>query len=97
MIPCAFTAVFGLFPAALHLRAMTIAGALAMLAPTLGPTLGGYVTEEYRWPWLFLINLGPGSLAAATAATSAPSGLSPAFGALPVARVPSSPRGAAGA
>jgi DHA2 family multidrug resistance protein len=70
MIPCAFTAVFALFPASLHVRATAIAGALAMLAPTLGPTLGGYVTEAYRWPWLFLINLGPGIVVGITAAAT---------------------------
>jgi DHA2 family multidrug resistance protein len=70
MIPMAFTAIFALFPEPMHLRATTIAGALAMLAPTLGPTLGGYVTETYDWPWLFLINVGPGILAGVVAAAA---------------------------
>jgi DHA2 family multidrug resistance protein len=60
MIPAVFTAVFALFPERLHIRATTIAGSVAMLAPTLGPTLGGYITETYSWPWLFLVNMGPG-------------------------------------
>jgi DHA2 family multidrug resistance protein len=30
------------------------------LAPTVGPVVGGYITETYSWHWLFLINLGPG-------------------------------------
>ncbi len=63
MIPAVFTAVFMLFPPRLHIRATTIAGVFAMLAPTLGPTLGGYITEIYSWPWIFLINLLPGCLA----------------------------------
>ena len=33
-----------------------------MLAPTLGPVVGGYITETYSWHWLFLINLAPGAL-----------------------------------
>ena len=67
MIPAVFTGVFVLFPERLQLRATTIAGAFAMLAPTLGPILGGYITETYSWPWLFLINVWPGLLAAGLA------------------------------
>jgi len=63
MIPAVFTAVFALFPERLHIRATAIAGSVAMLAPTLGPTLGGYITETYSWPWLFLVNAPPGLLA----------------------------------
>ena len=39
-----------------------------MLAPTLGPTVGGFITERYSWPWLFLINVPPGLVVAALAA-----------------------------
>jgi DHA2 family multidrug resistance protein len=67
LIPTVFTAVFTLFPLRLHPRATAIAGVLAMLAPTLGPALGGYITESYSWHWLFLINIGPGILAAIVA------------------------------
>jgi DHA2 family multidrug resistance protein len=70
MIPSVFTAVFSLFPERLHIRATAIAGIVAMIAPTLGPTLGGYITETYSWPFLFLINIGPGLLAVAVAAAS---------------------------
>jgi DHA2 family multidrug resistance protein len=60
IIPCVFSAVFLLFPPRLHDRATMIAGVLAMLAPTLGPTLGGWITETLSWHWLFLVNLPPG-------------------------------------
>src|SRR5271170_6275596 len=60
IIPCVFAAVFLLFPPRLHDRATMIAGTLAMLAPTLGPSLGGWITERLTWHWLFLINLPPG-------------------------------------
>ena len=43
----------------------TIASMFAVLAPTLGPTVGGYITETYSWHWLFLINIAPGILVAA--------------------------------
>jgi len=65
IIPCVFAAVFLLFPPRLHDRATMIAGALAMLAPTLGPSLGGWITESLSWHWLFLINLPPGIAVAA--------------------------------
>jgi MFS transporter, DHA2 family, multidrug resistance protein len=68
MIPATFTAVFTLFPERLHVRATAIGGLLAMLAPMLGPTLGGYITATFSWPWLFLINVGPGIVAAVVAA-----------------------------
>ena len=64
IIPCVFAAVFLLFPPRLHDRATAIAGVLAMLAPTLGPSLGGWITERLSWHWLFLINLPPGIVVA---------------------------------
>src|ERR1700736_1429292 len=33
---------------------------MAMIAPTLGPTVGGFVTDTFSWHWLFLINVPPG-------------------------------------
>lgn len=65
LIPLVFSAVFLLFPEREQGAATTVAGALAVLAPTLGPTIGGYITETYSWPWLFLVNIGPGLLALA--------------------------------
>jgi DHA2 family multidrug resistance protein len=35
-------------------------GAIASLGPTLGPTIGGWITEQFSWPWLFYVNLLPG-------------------------------------
>jgi len=40
----------------------------AMLGPSLGPTLGGWITDEFSWPWVFYINLPLGLLAAALCA-----------------------------
>jgi DHA2 family multidrug resistance protein len=64
LIPAVFSAVFLLFPAHRQGLATTIAGVLAVLAPTVGPVAGGWITETYSWRWLFLINLAPGVLAA---------------------------------
>ena len=68
LIPAAFTAIFMLFPERLHIKASAIGGLFAMTAPMLGPTLGGFITDTFSWPWLFLINLGPGILAGTVAA-----------------------------
>jgi MFS transporter, DHA2 family, multidrug resistance protein len=64
LIPAVFSAVFLLFPQRLHAVATTIGGVVAVLAPTIGPIVGGYITETWSWPWLFLINVIPGIIAA---------------------------------
>jgi DHA2 family multidrug resistance protein len=65
LIPAVFSAVFLLFPIRLHPVATTLAGIVAVLAPTVGPLVGGWITETYSWHWLFLINVAPGVIAAA--------------------------------
>ena len=35
-------------------------GLVATLAPTIGPTVGGYLTDALSWHWLFFINIVPG-------------------------------------
>jgi len=64
LIPAVFSAVFLLFPLRLHPIATTLAGIMAVLAPTIGPVVGGWITETWSWHWLFLINVVPGLLAA---------------------------------
>jgi DHA2 family multidrug resistance protein len=66
LIPIVFSAGFVLFPMRGQALATTIAGVLAVLAPTVGPVAGGWITSTYSWPWLFLINVGPGILAIVT-------------------------------
>jgi len=67
LIPAVFSAVFLLFPPRLHAVATTIGGIVAVLAPTIGPVVGGWITQTYSWPWLFLINVIPGVIAATMA------------------------------
>src|SRR5205823_12976435 len=43
--------------------AMTIFGVAALIAPVVGPTLGGYITDNYGWRWIFYINVPVGLLA----------------------------------
>jgi len=68
LIPLVFSAVFLLFPVRLQGIATTIAGVLAVLAPTIGPVVGGWITDTFTWPWLFLINIIPGLVAIVIAA-----------------------------
>jgi DHA2 family multidrug resistance protein len=63
LIPAVFSAVFLLFPHRRQTVATTLAGALAVLAPTVGPVVGGWITDTYSWHWLFLINVIPGVVA----------------------------------
>ncbi len=53
------------FPRAEYGTAMAIFGVGVMVGPTLGPTVGGYITDAYGWPWIFYINIPFGMLALA--------------------------------
>ncbi|MGF6904722.1 DHA2 family efflux MFS transporter permease subunit [Paraburkholderia sp. GAS348] len=60
MIPTVFTTAFVLFPGKQRVIASTTIGALASLAPAIGPVIGGYITDALSWHWLFYLNLVPG-------------------------------------
>jgi DHA2 family multidrug resistance protein len=51
------------FPQERQGAAMTMFGIAALLAPVVGPTLGGYITDNYGWQWIFYLNLPVGILA----------------------------------
>jgi len=51
------------FPQEKQGLAMTIFGLAALLAPVVGPTLGGYITDNYGWRWIFYLNVPIGALA----------------------------------
>jgi len=72
LIPAVFSAVILLFPLRGQALATTVAGLLAVLAPTVGPVVGGWITTTYSWHWLFLINVAPGVLCAIGAALLLP-------------------------
>jgi DHA2 family multidrug resistance protein len=65
LISTAQAILFDVFPLHERGKAMAIFGMGVMVGPTLGPTLGGWITDNYSWPWIFYINLPLGVLAAA--------------------------------
>jgi DHA2 family multidrug resistance protein len=67
MIPSVFAAAFTIFPPSRRAIVSPIIGLTATLAPTIGPTVGGWLTASLSWHWLFLINVGPGVIVALVA------------------------------
>jgi MFS transporter, DHA2 family, multidrug resistance protein len=60
MIPTVFATGFALFTGKQRAMIPAILGMVAVLAPTLGPTLGGWLTEAFGWRSIFLVNIVPG-------------------------------------
>jgi DHA2 family multidrug resistance protein len=56
------------FPVERQGMAMTLFGLAALIAPVVGPTLGGWITDDYSWRWVFLINVPVGLMALAACA-----------------------------
>jgi DHA2 family multidrug resistance protein len=57
--------LFESFPRREAGTAMALFGLGVMVGPTIGPTLGGWLTDNYGWPWIFYVNIPVGILAAA--------------------------------
>jgi DHA2 family multidrug resistance protein len=64
MIPSVFSVAFSVFPPSKRGIVSPLIGLIATLAPTIGPTVGGYLSNAFSWHWLFLVNIGPGILVA---------------------------------
>jgi DHA2 family multidrug resistance protein len=64
MIPTVFATGFTLFTGKRRAMIPAILGVVSTLAPTLGPTIGGWITDEASWHWLFFINVVPGAFIA---------------------------------
>jgi DHA2 family multidrug resistance protein len=62
LIPMAMTLVMTKLPPSKRATGMAIFGLTATLAPSMGPTFGGYLSEIYGWPSIFYINWVPGLL-----------------------------------
>jgi len=61
--PCSQGVLLDTFPPEKQGVAMTLFGLAALIAPVVGPTLGGWITDQYSWRWVFLINVPVGLLA----------------------------------
>ncbi len=62
MIPMAFTILLTKLPVGQRPIGLAAFAITATFGPAIGPTIGGYLTEHYGWPYIFFINLIPGSL-----------------------------------
>ena len=62
LVPLSQTVLFNVYPRERHGFAMALFGVGVMVGPILGPVLGGWLTENYSWRWVFYINLPIGIL-----------------------------------
>jgi DHA2 family multidrug resistance protein len=60
MVPTVFAGIYTMFPKSKQAAIVPLVGLVATLAPTIGPTVGGYLTDALSWHWLFFINVVPG-------------------------------------
>jgi MFS transporter, DHA2 family, multidrug resistance protein len=67
MIPSVFAAAYLIFPRSRTPMIIAVIGLIATLAPTIGPTVGGYLTETLSWRSLFFMNVLPGIVVAVAA------------------------------
>jgi DHA2 family multidrug resistance protein len=62
LIPMAFTIIITFLPKAKQPIGLALFALSATFAPAIGPTIGGYLTENWGWEYIFYINLLPGAL-----------------------------------
>jgi DHA2 family multidrug resistance protein len=62
IVPLAQATLFDINPREKHGQAMALFGGGVMIGPILGPVLGGWLTDNYNWRWVFLVNLPVGVL-----------------------------------
>ncbi len=67
MIPTVFATAYIIFPRSRMGLVVPMIGLVATMAPTIGPTVGGYLTDALSWHWLFFINIVPGLAVTAAA------------------------------
>jgi MFS transporter, DHA2 family, multidrug resistance protein len=69
MVPTVFASAYTIFPRSRMPVIVPLIGLVATLAPTIGPTVGGYLTDAFSWHWLFFINVVPGIVVTIAALT----------------------------
>jgi len=62
LIPLAFTLIITLLPKAKQPVGLALFALSATFAPAIGPTIGGYLTENWGWQFIFYVNLVPGAI-----------------------------------
>jgi MFS transporter, DHA2 family, multidrug resistance protein len=60
LIPLAFNIILVLLPASKQPIGLAIFGMTAIFGPSIGPSIGGWLTDNWGWQWIFFINLPPG-------------------------------------
>ena len=66
MVPTVFASAYVIFQGPRQKYVAPVVGLIATLAPTIGPTVGGYLTDTYSWHWLFFVNVVPGIIVSIT-------------------------------
>jgi DHA2 family multidrug resistance protein len=64
MIPLSQSLLLASYPPAKSGMALSFWGMTTLVAPIMGPLLGGWISDNYTWPWIFFINVPVGILAA---------------------------------
>ena len=64
MIPLSQTLLLASYPPAMAGTALALWGVTTLVAPVVGPLLGGWITDNISWPWIFYINVPVGLLSA---------------------------------
>ena len=72
LVPVSQSTLLDVFPREKHGAAMAMWGMGVMVGPILGPPLGGWLTDNYSWHWVFLINVPVGALCLFGVAASLP-------------------------
>lgn len=57
LFPMSQVLLMSIFPAAKRSMALALLGMVAVVGPIVGPILGGWLTYDYSWPWIFFINI----------------------------------------
>src|SRR5438270_7186516 len=65
LVPLSQSVLLQINPPERHAQAMAVWGMGVILGPIIGPALGGWLTDELNWRWVFYINLPVGVLAGA--------------------------------